>query len=77
MIQKSLPFQDFEQSDTRCLTLNISVPNLPGDTSLPVLAFVHGGGFMTGSRSFPQYDLTLITGMSVEIGTPMICVGIK
>ena len=44
---------------------------------MPVLALVHGGAFATGSSSYPQYDLALITKMSVETGMPMIAVGIK
>ncbi|KAH6974610.1 Alpha/Beta hydrolase protein [Ilyonectria sp. MPI-CAGE-AT-0026] len=77
LIQKSLPCSPFHQSDTECLTLNISAPSGHGPGSLPVLAFVHGGAFATGSSSYPQCDLAPITNMSVEAGTPMISVGIN
>ncbi|KAH7116555.1 Alpha/Beta hydrolase protein [Dactylonectria estremocensis] len=77
LIQRSLPFSPFHQSDTQCLTLNISAPSGHGPGSLPVLVFVHGGAFATGSSSYPQCDLAPITNMSVEAGTPMISVGIN
>ena len=78
LFQKSLPFSKFEQSDTECLTLNISTPQ---DTSqndqLPVMVFVHGGGFAGGSSSYPHYNLAPITAMSVDARMPMISVGVK
>lgn len=78
LIQKTLPFEPFHQSDTQCLTLNISAPSSDGSRSLlPVMVFIHGGAFTAGSSSFPQYDLGPITNMSIEVGTPMVCVGIK
>lgn len=82
LIQQSLPFQTFEQSDTECLTVNIAVPDLNPDdggasSAWPVLALVHGGAFVTGSSSYPQYDLARIVQISVEMGQPMVAVGIK
>ncbi|CAH0051361.1 unnamed protein product [Clonostachys solani] len=77
IIQRKLPFEPFHYSDTQCLTLNISVPVSDAPRSLPVMVFIHGGAFATGSSSFPQVDLAPITNMSIEIGKPMICVGIK
>ncbi|KAK5659820.1 hypothetical protein OQA88_1032 [Cercophora sp. LCS_1] len=81
LIQHSLPSPEFEQSDTECLTLNIAVPDLAtdgrGGQPWPVLALVHGGAFATGSSSYPQYDLARIVQMSVEVGQPIIAVGIK
>src|SRR5262245_39012745 len=44
---------DFEQ-DEDCLTLNIWAPPA-GDGPYPVLMWIHGGGFITGSGSFPFY----------------------
>ncbi len=74
-----LPSPEFEQSDIDCLTLNIAVPDVePKDgATWPVLALVHGGAFATGSSSYPQYDLGRIVQISVEMGQPMIAVGIK
>jgi carboxylesterase type B len=36
-------------SGTECLNLNITMPGLPSPTSsaLPVMVFIHGGGFGT------------------------------
>lgn len=79
LIQKSLPSPTaFQQSDTECLTLNITGPSSEsGRRDLPVLAFLHGGGFTTGSSSFPHYDMSAIVEMSLECGMPIIAVGIK
>ncbi|KAJ9149933.1 Sterol esterase [Pleurostoma richardsiae] len=77
LIQKSLPYSPFRQSDTQCLTLNITAPRSCDSSRAPVLVFVHGGAFATGSSSYPQYDLGPITHMSVEMGTPIVAVGIN
>jgi len=80
LIQQTLPSPEFEQSDTECLTLNIAVPHIEtsgASSRWPVLALVHGGAFATGSSSYPQYDLGRIVQRSVELGQPMIAVGIK
>jgi carboxylesterase type B len=81
LIQHSLPSPAFEQSDTECLTLNMAVPHTtdpkPKGSPWPVLALVHGGAFATGSSSYPQYDLARIVQMSVDMGQPIIAVGIK
>lgn len=81
LIQHALPFEEFQFSDTECLTLNVSVPAAGGarvsKEPLPVVAFVHGGGFVTGSANWPQYDLATLVERSVQIGKPVIAVGIK
>ncbi|XP_004924200.2 juvenile hormone esterase [Bombyx mori] len=42
-----------------CLVLNVYMPKIPSNTSFPVMVFIHGGGFGTGSGSptfyGPQY----------------------
>ena len=78
VIQKALPFSSFPQSDTECLTLNITIPRnaSPGD-QLPVLVFVYGGGFANGSANYPHYNMGLITELSVKAGMPLVCVGVK
>ncbi|EWZ84230.1 hypothetical protein FOCG_11821 [Fusarium oxysporum f. sp. radicis-lycopersici 26381] len=77
LIQQSLPFYPRPQSDTECLTLNISVPKSSAKTNLPVLVFVHGGAFATGSSSYPQYDLARFTALSAKIGKPIVAVSIN
>lgn len=39
-----------------CLTLNVVVPAAPTVEPLPVLFFIHGGGYMLGSSATPIYD---------------------
>src|SRR6266568_7970380 len=50
-----LPEIAIEGSD--CLNLNIWSPDL-GQARLPVMVWVHGGGFANGSGSWPTYDVT-------------------
>jgi para-nitrobenzyl esterase len=38
-----------------CLNLNVWTPD-PGAAGLPVLVWIHGGSFMNGSSSVPEYD---------------------
>src|SRR4051812_5981466 len=39
-----------------CLTLNVVTPKHPGDQLLPVMVFIHGGGYFMGSSATPLYD---------------------
>ena len=39
-----------------CLTLNVVAPERPSDGPLPVMVFVHGGGYILGSSATPIYD---------------------
>ncbi|BBX45074.1 carboxylesterase/lipase family protein [Mycobacterium cookii] len=39
-----------------CLTLNVVSPQMPESDSLPVMVFVHGGGYIMGSSATPIYD---------------------
>ncbi len=41
-----------------CLVLNVFAPALVSGRKLPVMFFLHGGGFTTGSASAPGYDGT-------------------
>lgn len=38
-----------------CLTLNVWSPD-PGSSGLPVMVWIHGGGYMTGGGSAPVHD---------------------
>ncbi|KAM5349585.1 hypothetical protein ACJ41O_006090 [Fusarium nematophilum] len=62
LIQQSLPEPDLTSSDLHALNLNIYVPKiggkLPERGSLPVFVWIHGGGFISGSSGWPQYDLS-------------------
>ena len=39
-----------------CLTLNVVAPESHGDEPLPVMFFIHGGGYILGSSATPLYD---------------------
>ncbi len=46
-----------EQSEADCLTLNIFTP-APDGARRPVMVWIHGGAFVTGTGSTPWYDGT-------------------
>lgn len=70
-------------SDLEGLNMNITVPLFKGevlppkDSKLPILVYVHGGGFTFGSSSYPHYDQSHIVEMAVESGQPLIAINIK
>ncbi|OHV05883.1 carboxylesterase/lipase family protein [Mycobacterium talmoniae] len=39
-----------------CLTLNVVAPQAAGPDPLPVMVFIHGGGYILGSSATPLYD---------------------
>ncbi len=39
-----------------CLTLNVTTPKRPPEAPLPVMVFIHGGGYFMGSSATPIYD---------------------
>lgn len=39
-----------------CLTLNVVTPEVPTAEPLPVMVFIHGGGYFLGSSATPLYD---------------------
>jgi para-nitrobenzyl esterase len=39
-----------------CLTLNVVAPQSPPRVPLPVMVFIHGGGYFMGSSATPLYD---------------------
>lgn len=81
LMQQSLPEPALRASDVGALNLNIWVPRIDGELpapgSLPVFVWVHGGGFVSGSASWPQYDMTRLVRLSREAGTPVVGVSIK
>lgn len=59
-----------EQSED-CLGINVIRPAIT-TKSLPVLIYIHGGGFYEGSGSVDAYNLSYIVQESVRMGKPMI-----
>jgi para-nitrobenzyl esterase len=39
-----------------CLTLNVVTPETPSGEPMPVMVFIHGGGYFLGSSATPLYD---------------------
>jgi para-nitrobenzyl esterase len=46
----------FQPMSEDCLTLNVVAPEVPSDEPLPVMFFIHGGGYILGSSATPIYD---------------------
>lgn len=46
----------FQPMSEDCLTINVTAPADASDEPLPVLFFVHGGGYIMGSSGTPIYD---------------------
>lgn len=66
-----------KMSGTECLNLNITVPDIEHAQKLPVMVWIHGGGFVMGANYWPQYDPSRLVKISVEAGMPVIVVSIK
>ncbi|KAK8164523.1 Alpha/Beta hydrolase protein [Phyllosticta citrichinensis] len=64
------------QSDIDGLNLNVTVPTLE-EKNLPVLVFIHGGGFRQGANWFPQYDFAQLVKFGVEKEMPFIGININ
>ncbi|KAJ7627511.1 esterase 1 [Mycena polygramma] len=63
--------QPGKPSDENCLTINIYRPaGLEETAALPVMAFIHGGGYSAGSSA--SYNATAIVAQSIARGTPVI-----
>ncbi|KAI7977493.1 hypothetical protein EIK77_001163 [Talaromyces pinophilus] len=58
-----------------CLYLNIIRPaNVPLTAKLPVMTWIHGGGFLSGSANDLRYNGSFLVNNSVKMGTPVIFV---
>ncbi|KAJ8496644.1 hypothetical protein ONZ45_g12373 [Pleurotus djamor] len=72
-VQRRAPIPDFEAGSEDCLFLNVYIPGseLP-KRKLPVLVFVHGGGYLLGNAT--MFDPTHIVSISKQ---SIIAVGIQ
>ncbi|CAI7657092.1 unnamed protein product [Penicillium glandicola] len=76
LVQKTLPEPHIEQSEKECLNLNITAPKTTA-TNLPVVVFVHGGGFSIGSNAWPQYNFRRLVELSIQEESPIIGININ
>ncbi|OJI91469.1 hypothetical protein ASPTUDRAFT_198432 [Aspergillus tubingensis CBS 134.48] len=77
-LQQRLPTPNLHQSATQCLNLNITAPaDHSRESRLPVIVFLHGGGYAIGANSWPQYDFQRLVELSVRIGQPVIGVNVN
>lgn len=60
---------DSEPRGENCLSLNVHVPASPGEGPLPVMVFLHGGGFAFGSASPPGLDGSNLARQGVVVVT--------
>jgi para-nitrobenzyl esterase len=52
-----------------CLTLNVWAPAERGPRGLPVMVWIHGGGFINGSGAAPMYDGAVLARQGVVVVT--------
>lgn len=60
-----------------CLYLNVIRPANLWSGPLPVLVWIHGGGFTQGGGTDLRYNMSFIVERSVEIGQPIMAVSIN
>ncbi|KAF9913868.1 hypothetical protein BX616_009413 [Lobosporangium transversale] len=71
---------NIQYSERDCLNLNIFTPLehlFKAQTLIPVMVWIHGGGFSSGSNALPLYDGTNFVARSIRIGRPVILVTIN
>ncbi|KAK6532155.1 hypothetical protein TWF694_003315 [Orbilia ellipsospora] len=65
--------EESSMDEERGLNVVVTVPNdIKKDQMLPVVVWIHGGYWVVGGNSWPQYDLQNFVDLSVKIGKPVI-----
>ncbi|KAM3431682.1 hypothetical protein MY4824_006992 [Beauveria thailandica] len=86
LFQSYLPFPEVGQDEFECLNLFVVRPstaalakhNIDAETTqLPVLIWIHGGGFKDGAGTDPVWDPTRLVLRSLRNKTPFIAVSIN
>ncbi|KAM3521580.1 hypothetical protein NHJ13051_006160 [Beauveria bassiana] len=86
LFQSYLPFPDVGQDEFECLNLFVVRPSAAAlamhsidaeTTQLPVLIWIHGGGFKDGAGTDPVWDPARLVLRSVRNKTPFIAVSIN
>ncbi|CZT02366.1 related to cholinesterase [Rhynchosporium agropyri] len=67
--------QGYQQNED-CLYLNIVRPAGYENESLPLLVWIHGGGFSEGGGSDMRFNLSFIVNNSVSIGKPIMAASV-
>jgi para-nitrobenzyl esterase len=70
------PTAPVRHDPTDWLTLNVWTPD-PGATGLPVLVWIYGGAYRTGSSAEPGYDGGVLAGAGVVVVTANHRVGVE
>ncbi|GJJ08155.1 hypothetical protein Clacol_002363 [Clathrus columnatus] len=61
-----------------CLVLNVfRPPNTSANSNLPVILWIHGGAYMTGASSDPQFNPAFLVNRSIKIGKPLVFISIN
>ncbi|MFF2073717.1 carboxylesterase/lipase family protein [Kitasatospora sp. NPDC058162] len=74
VVPQSGPLQAGPTTGTDWLTLNVHTPD-PGSAALPVLVWIHGGGFISGTAGDPLYDPTELARAGLVVVTVNYRVG--
>lgn len=76
-IHRALPKDEIPPiSDLDGLNLNLTLP-AKGGKDLPVVVYIHGGGFAFGSSWYPHYDQSKVISLAEEMNQSIIGVNFK
>ena len=60
--KEHIPHKPLLQDELKCCNLNVSIPTgerKDGGKGIPVMVWFHGGSFMLGAASWPQYGISV------------------